>query len=279
MKNVRDKTKSSNSALSGVVGIALVAAVCVSGTYFTTSSYYKNQQQLQQQEEVEKVAVAMTNDELPDGSYVKNSDLNISAYDMVEIPVTQIPSDAIMFPDEMEGLVTKIPLKPNTIVTSDMLVGVDMDEDLSATSRKIDINYLTLNSTLTEGDYIDVMLRTYSARNLQEYSDDVVLSKKKVLSVSANTVTLNLDREEQLQLGLAAVDATLQTGDNDRRTLLYAVALSSASQPKAIETYSNPELKKLVESDENLIHQAQEKLAEQQINESASSDSNVTVVG
>lgn len=279
MKNVRDKTKSSNSALSGVVGIALVAAVCVSGTYFTTSSYYKNQQQLQQQEEVEKVAVAMTNDELPDGSYVKNSDLNISAYDMVEIPVTQIPSDAIMAPDEMEGLITKIPLKPNTIVTSDMLVGVDMDEDLSATSRKIDINYLTLNSTLTEGDYIDVMLRTYSARNLQEYSDDVVLSKKKVLSVSANTVTLNLDREEQLQLGLAAVDATLQTGDNDRRTLLYAVALSSASQPKAIETYSNPELKKLVESDENLIHQAQEKLAEQQINESSSSDSNVTVVG
>lgn len=280
MKNVRVKQKAKgSSALSEVIGVILIAAVCIVGTYFLTSTYYKNMQE--PEEEIELTTVAVANEELPDGSYVKNDDKGISAYSMVELPVTQVPANAITSAADMNGLVTKLYIAPNTVITTDMLVGVDMDEEVSSTSHQVGINYVTLNSRVEKGSYIDIMIKSYSTESSNNsYDDKVVLAKKKVLDVSGKTIYLNLDREEELQLGVAAVEAAAKpTDDNkDMKTVLYAVALSSASQPKAIETYENAELAKLIESDPNLIRQAQEALAEQAEQEASLTESNIETV-
>lgn len=281
MKNVRVKQKAKgSSALSEVIGVILIAAVCIVGTYFLTSTYYKNMQE--PEEEIEYATVAVANEELPDGSYVKNDDKGISAYSMVELPVTQIPVNAITSAADMDGLVTKLYVAPNTVITTDMLVGVDMDEEVSSTSHQVGINYVTLNSKIEKGSYIDIMIKSYSTESSNgSYADKVVLAKKKVLDVSGKTIYLNLDREEELQLGVAAVEAAAKpTDDNkDIKTVLYAVALSSPSQPKAIETYENAELAKLIESDPNLIRQAQETLAQQAEQEANLVESNIETVG
>lgn len=150
MKNVRVKQKAKgSSALSEVIGVVLIAAVCIVGTYFLTSTYYKNMQE--PEEEIELTTVAVANEELPDGSYVKNDDKGISAYSMVELPVTQVPANAITSAADMNGLVTKLYIAPNTVITTDMLVGVDMDEEVSSTSHQVGINYVTLNSRVEKG--------------------------------------------------------------------------------------------------------------------------------
>lgn len=281
MKNVRakQKTTGSPSALNQIIGIVLIAAVCITGTYFMTSSYYKNMQAAE--EEIEMGTVLMANEELPDGSYVKNDEQGIEAYSVVEVPVTQIPSNAVTSAADIDGLVTKLNIQPNTIITTDMLVGVDMDEEISDTSHQVAVNYVTLNSKIEKGSYIDIMIKSYSTEG-GSYADRVVLSKKKVLDVSGKTIYLNLNREEELQLGVAAVEAAVKpTEDNkDIKTVLYAVALASPSQPKAIETYENAELENLISNDPNLIRQAQEALAQQTEQESdLANESNIETVG
>lgn len=284
MKNVRVKQKSRgpSSSLSEIIGVVLIAAVCIAGTFLLTSSYYKNLVQASSEPEVEMVSVAVANEDLADGSYVKNDEKGVSAYSMVELPVTEVPENAVTSPSDMNGLVTKLHIAPNTVITSDMLVAVDMDEDLSSTSHQVAVNYVTLNSKIESGTYIDIMLKTYSTEGANNgYADKVVLAKKKVLDISGKTIYLNLDREEELQLGIASVEAAAKTNDNnkDEKKVLYAVALSSPSQPKAIETYENAELASLIESDPNLIREAQETLAQQAEQDAEAPTSNIETVG
>lgn len=277
MKNVRTKQKTKgSSALSGVFGVILVAAVCIAGTYFATSAYWKNIQ-MPEEEKVEMMTVAVATEELPDGSYVKNDDKGISAYSMVERPVNEVPENAIVSAVDMDKRVTKLFVAPNTIITSDMLVGVDMDEEISSTSHQVAINYVDLVSKVEKGSYIDIMIKSFSTGESDGgYSNKIVLSKKKVLDVSGRTVYLNLDREEELQLGIATVEAART--EKDRKITLYAAALASPSQPKAIETYENAELAQLIANDPNLIRQAQEALVKQAEQNAEEQESNIETI-
>lgn len=275
MKNVRAKQKTKGpSALSEVIGLVLVAAVCIAGTFFLTSSYYKTQLANVATPETEMGTVAVVNTEMPEGSYADGN------YSMTSVPLAQIPENAIVSAADTEGKVAKIPLKANTVLTSDMLVSVDMDEDVSMTTRQVGINYVTMNSKVEIGDYIDIRLKTYSTDSIDGYSDQVVLAKKKILAMSGSTIYLNLDQEEVLRLGVAAVQATLkatETTKNDK-TVLYAVALASPIQPKAIEDYENAELAKLVERDPNLAQQAQAELEKQALLDAGQAESNINTV-
>lgn len=119
-----------------------------------------------------------------------------------------IPSDAISQVYDFNGAVMSIDAKPNTVLTDSMIVRPDLDETNNETSRFVSVNYVTLDSGVTEGDFIDIRLRKYGTEEGFVFSDDVVLAKKKVQSVSGKTVTLSLSEQEQMALSVAAVDAS-----------------------------------------------------------------------
>ena len=258
MKNIKTNHTSSGgfSGLSSVISILLIAAVCIGGTFLLTSRFYQQKTAEQSVDEMsEQGTVLMVSADLPEGSYAAD------AATPVTLPLTQIPENAVTSVSEIDGLVTKLHLAPNTILTSDMLVGVDMDEDISDTSRQIAVSFVKLESQIEAGDYIDIHIKTYSTDGASGYTDQIVLSKKKVLAISGNTLYMNLDQEEQLALNVASVQASAKRNGNDSQTVLYGIALVSPAQPKAIEDYHNDELTKLIQSDPNLIRQAQDQLS------------------
>lgn len=126
------------------------------------------------------------------------------------------------------------------------------------------ITPVTLDSGVAEGDFIDIRLRKYGTEEGFVFSDDVVLAKKKVQSVSGKTVTLSLSEQEQMALSVAAVDASSYGRKSTETALLYCTRYVDASQTAAVETYSNATLSELIDSNPNIIAEAQRELAEQQ---------------
>lgn len=175
-----------------------------------------------------------------------------------------IPSDAISQVYDFNGAVMSIDAKPNTMLTDSMIVRPDLDETNNETSRFVSVNYVTLDSGVTEGDFIDIRLRKYGTEEGFVFSDDVVLAKKKVQSVSGKTVTLSLSEQEQMALSVAAVDASSYGRKSTETALLYCTRYVDASQTAAVETYNNATLSELIDSNPNIIAEAQRELAEQQ---------------
>ena len=104
----------------------------------------------------------------------------------------------------------------------------------------------------------------YFCPTLAQAADDVVLAKKKVQSVSGKTVTLSLSEQEQMALSVAAVDASSYGRKSTETALLYCTRYVDASQTAAVETYNNATLSELIDSNPNIIAEAQRELAEQQ---------------
>ena len=74
-----------------------------------------------------------------------------------------------------------------------------------------------------------------------------------------------MSEKEQLALGVAAVDATQYTADGDGKSAtLYSTRYVNASQEKAVVTYENARLSALINSNPNLIAEAQRQLAQKQ---------------
>lgn len=146
-----------------------------------------------------------------------------------------------------------------------MVVHADLDESVDNTSRLIAVNYVTIDTDVQEGDYLDIRLKKYGNEDGLVYEDSVVLSKKKVYAISGQEITLNLSEKEQLALGVAAVDATQYTAEGDGKTAtLYSTRYVNASQEKAVATYENARLSALINSNPNLIAEAQRQLAQKQ---------------
>ena len=187
-------------------------------------------------------------------------------YEYVYRDAEELPVDVIQSGYDFSGAVAAINIAPNTILTEGMMVHPDLDESTDDTTRNISVNYVTLDPGVAEGDFVDIRLKKSGTKEGLTYQDDVVLAKKKVQSVSGKEVTLQLSEAEQLKLNVAAVDASSygRSADNKITATLYTTRYVDASQAKAEETYSNTKLEELIESNPNIIAEAQRELAEQQ---------------
>lgn len=205
-----------------------------------------------------QVSVAVANTEIMAGDTLNGN------YSFELRDAELVPSDAISQGYDFNGAVMSIDAKPNTVLTDSMIVRPDLDETDNETSRFVSVNYVTLDSGVAEGDFIDIRLRKYGTEEGFVFSDDVVLAKKKVQSVSGKTVTLSLSEQEQMALSVAAVDASSYGRKSTETALLYCTRYVDASQTAAVETYSNATLSELIDSNPNIIAEAQRELAEQQ---------------
>lgn len=139
--------------------------------------------------------------------------------------LTFTDSEGNEFIDESGNIVqkkflAKTNIPAGSIITKDML---EIEEEkLTNDLRVQEYNMIILPTLLKNGDYIDVRLR------LPTGEDYVVVSKKKVVSCTEESVWLVLSEEEILSLGNAIVEAYAINGSK-----LYATTYEEAGRQKA----------------------------------------------
>lgn len=153
--------------------------------------------------------------------------------------VTEMDSKEI--PAAITGKMTKIELKKGTILTSSMLM--DSTDTLEKSQRIEEFNMLTLPTDLNTGDYVDIR---FVLPNGQDY---IVISKKRVIKSSENTIFVKLAEDEILTMSNAIVEAYITEG-----SMLRAVKYSEPGiQEAATPTYvASADVIELINKDSNI---------------------------
>ena len=135
---------------------------------------------------------------------------------------------------------SKIDLKAGTIIGAAM---VNKGEELSNDTRLVEYNMITLPTTLAKGDFIDIRFTMPSGQ------DYIVVSKKEIVDLKGNTISLYLNEGEILTLGCAIVESYIMSASN-----IYAIQyIEPGMQEKAIPTYPvNAEVFSLITSNSNI---------------------------
>lgn len=146
-------------------------------------------------------------------------------------------------------MVVKTNVPAGTIITKDMLD--ESDEKTTADQRLQEYNMIILPTLLTNGDYIDIRLQ------LPEGEDYIVVSKKKVVYTTADTVWIKMTEDEILTLGNAIVEAYTIVGSK-----LYATTYTDAGiQNAATPTYPvSQSVLNLINTDPNVLKEAKDGL-------------------
>lgn len=246
--------KKSNPGWSVFVAVVLLGMVA--GGFFTAKNL-QNKKSVAASADAAKnqVSVAVVKTDVETGSALAD------AFSMEIRDRSQVPEDAITDSSVLSDSVAVIPMCAKTVLTAGMTANPGLDEVADNTNRVVSVNYIVLDDGLQEGDYIDVRLKKYGTNDSFSYSDDVVLAKKKVLSVSGSTVSMSLSEREMLTLGVAAVDAVTSGKIPNAMATLYSTRYVNAAQEKAVVSYENTELSTLIETNPNLIANAQKELS------------------
>lgn len=260
MRNIKSN-QTSKSSVGWKVFVGCVSALLAAGAIYTVLNVMSHSGEAVVAPTDDQASVAVVSGDILAGDTLEGN------YTFVNRDIDELPSDAIQQGYDFAGAVSAINAMPNTILTEGMLLHPDLDESSDDTSRYVSVNYVALDSGVTEGDFVDIRLRKYGTEEGFAYSDDVVLAKKKVHAIAGKTVTLSLSEEEQLALNIAAVDASSYGRESSENALLYCTRYVNASQEKAVVTYSNAKLSELIDSNPNIIAEAQRELASKQTEE------------
>ena len=145
--------------------------------------------------------------------------------------------------------ISKLDIPAGTIITKDMVS--ETDNQLTADQRIQEYNMIVLPSQLRNGQFIDIRFK------LANGNDYIVLSKKKVIQCTSDTIWIKLAEDEILTLGNAIVEAYQAPGSK-----LYATTYIEAGlQDAAVQTYVvGPNVYSLIQNDPNVLEQAKSAL-------------------
>ena len=232
--------KARQSFLLGMLLMLVIAAIVV-GILFMQIMNMKNEQD----------ATANASKTV----YVLKSDIKsgepISAGNLEkQTLVTTLANGEIANPANLtENTLAKIDLGKGTILTQSMLVEEEESNDDSL--RTQEFNMLTLPTDLQTDDYIDIRFM------LPNGQDFIVISKKRVLQSSENTIFLKLSEAEILTMSNAIVESYITEG-----SMLYATKYVDAGiQNAATPTYAvSKEVLDLIDSNANITTTAKNAL-------------------
>lgn len=139
----------------------------------------------------------------------------------------------------------KIDLGTGTILTQSMIVS--SDETVEASLRIQEYNMLTLPSDLDTDDYVDIRL---ILPNGQDY---IVVSKKRVIKSTENTIFVKMAEEEIVMMSNAIVEAYITEG-----SMLYATKYTDPGiQVASTPTYlASKDVLDLISVDKNITAKA-----------------------
>ncbi len=173
------------------------------------------------------------------GQTIQDADLT-----PVELPKDSIPDNFVGSKENITGSSAKVVLNANTLITESLLYReAPTPRDL----RNREMSFVQLPVALQQGDAIDIRIQFPTGE------DYILLSKKKVLSLTDSMLTVTLDEHEILSLSSAIVDAYLH------KASIYALTyVEPGLQNGAIPTYpANDQVMKLIARDPNIVKQAE----------------------
>lgn len=146
------------------------------------------------------------------------------------------------------GYKSKLDLSAGTILAENL---VYVDEELTSDVRYVEYNMLTLSTTMSVGDYIDVRLTLPNGQDL------IVVSKKEIKSLIGDTIGLELTEGDILTMESAIVEAYIMTASK-----LYATQyVEPGNQNAAAKTYApTTEVQGLIERNPNITNDAKKEL-------------------
>lgn len=155
-------------------------------------------------------------------------------------------NDSFATIEDLVGLYSKVAITPGTPITKDMV----MSEEVIDSLREVDISGNRWPIGLKEGDYVDLRI-TYPRGE-----DFIVLSHKRVMSITEQTLKVHMTEEEQQLYQAALVDYYLSRGYGGDMYLTKYV--EPGIQEDAAVYYSVPSnIEAVCRKDPNIIDLAQ----------------------
>lgn len=239
--------KARQSFLLGMLVMLVIAAIVV-GLLFMQIMKMKEAEN--ETASASKTVYTLKSD-IKSGEPITTSDLT------VQTVVTNLSTSEIATPAKLtENTVAKIDLGKGTILTQSMIV--EQDEEVTDSQRIQEFNMLTLPTDLATNDYVDIR---FILPNGQDY---IVVSKKRVIQSSENTIFIKLTEDEIVTMSNAIVEAYITQG-----SMLYATKyVDPGIQAASVPTYTvSKEVLDLIETNANITIDAKNALYSRYVGE------------
>ena len=248
--------KAQNSFLLGMLITLLVTGLIIGVLIIQLTKITKQQQE----EKANMKQVYVVSTEIKSGDVVTIDKLKTQTLDTSLIPsnvltLSELESKSNVTDEDGNlvkkvNVISKINLKPGTVITTDM---VKVEGEIADDVRKVEYNAIQLSSQIETGKYVDVRLRLPSGE------DYIVVSHKKIEIPSIdgvdslNTVWFELSETEILTLNCAIVESYKIQG-----SLLYITEyIEPGLQEEATVNYTpNNEVYELIQKDPNCVQNA-----------------------
>ena len=248
--------KAQNSFLLGMLITLLVTGLIIGVLIIQLTKITKQQQE----EKANMKQVYVVSTEIKSGDVVTIDKLKTQTLDTSLIPsnvltLSELESKSNVTDEDGNlvkkvNVISKINLKPGTVITTDM---VKVEGEIADDVRKVEYNAIQLSSQIETGKYVDVRLRLPSG------GDYIVVSHKKIEIPSIdgvdslNTVWFELSETEILTLNCAIVESYKIQG-----SLLYITEyIEPGLQEEATVNYTpNNEVYELIQKDPNCVQNA-----------------------
>lgn len=142
----------------------------------------------------------------------------------VKLYVNDLPADYVKDNENVTEYKSKLDLQKGTVLSTSLLYA---NEKVADSTRLVELNMLTLPSTLRVGDYIDVRFTMPTGQNY------IVVSKKQVMGLNNTTVTLYLTEDEILMMSGAIIESYIMKASN----LSVIQYVEAGLQKSSIPTY------------------------------------------
>lgn len=240
--------KARNSFLLGMVITLVVCLILFALFYFLII----NKDKVSEKEKGKEVIAYTLNQDVKSGEAITSNMLT-----QMKVYTSMLPSNymdgsvlsAMQAQSEGGNIVAKVDMYKNTILTRDLVTS--SDSVITNDVRYVEYNMLTLSTTMSVGDYIDVRLTLPNGQDL------IVVSKKEIKSLIGDTIGLELTEGDILMMESAIVEAYIMTASK-----LYATQyVEPGNQDAAAKTYApTTEVQGLIERNPNITNDAKKEL-------------------
>lgn len=230
--------KQSSKHGKGVVAISIIVTLLL--TVLSVALFWKfyyedtaRDQFLMESQQGQRQVYKATRD-ITSGEYVDG------AVELVAVPSYLIVTNSLNSGESLSQLKASGNIAANSIITVNNTYDPEMQDPILSTSRIVQIGYIETPG-IEVGDFIDVRLKVSVGNKLETFRDDIVCSKKEVLSKDeAGNIQLMLSESEILNLNSAVIEAANQ----EQQAMIHvAKYLDPANQPKAIVNYDGKGIK------------------------------------
>lgn len=232
------QVKVRNARLIGLL-IGLIIGGLICGILLFQLNKLKKEQEAEQ---ANYVMAMVLNKDVNSGTEITTADLISTKVPRTAIPATYLSAIS-------ENKVAKIDLKAGTIITEEMIE--NSDEKTTNDTKLQEYTMIVLPTYLEIDDYIDIRL------SLPNGQDLIVLSKKRVYDVNADTLWLKMQESEILTLNSAIIESYVVGGSK-----LYASPYTDPGMQEATTTTYVPasEVVSLINNNKNITDETRNEL-------------------